>query len=153
MRFTVFVAALVCLCTSAGWAFTVDQHNDQVSPNSYWNTSNTPTGQEFRPAVDHFDVAELYVKCMSDITYPTEFVVEVYEWDASGSPLSVSDSVPAAADYIGPLFFTFPGSVALIPSATYVLVIHELGGTGWGLGCTSNRYYWGALVRYGIPDP
>ncbi len=153
MRLATTVAVLVCLWVIGAHAFVVDQHNDQETPGGGWNISNPPMGQEFRPTMDHFDAAELYVFCGSTIAYPTEFTIEVYEWDVLGSPLSVSDTVSVTADYEGPIMFRFPGSVPLIPLATYVLVVYELGGEGWGLGCTGNDYYWGTLIVWGEPQP
>ena len=146
------LAVALALWASGASAYTVDQRNDSAATGGYHSIPNyTPIGQEFRPDLDHVDVAELYVKAMGFVSDPTEFLVEVYALDASGELLSTSGVVPAAAGYIGPLLFTFPESVPLVPGDLYVLVIRELNGVNWGVRATEDLYPSGQFIQSGVP--
>ena len=152
MRFVLSAAAILCFWSCSVCAFTVDQHNDSMVAGGYHSIPTyTPIGQQFRPSFDHVDVAEMYVKAMGFTSEPTEFLVEVYEGDVSGSPLSSSDVVSAAGGYIGPLQFVFPASVPLIPGELYVLVIRELNGVNWGMRATEDLYPSGEMISSGEP--
>ena len=79
------LAVALALLASGASAYTVDQRNDSAATGGYHSIPNyTPIGQEFRPDLDHVDVAELYVKAMGFVSDPTEFLVEVHALDASG---------------------------------------------------------------------